>query len=765
MHLTSILIGQDNLLIQCAKLLLERNHQICRVVTPIQTIQAWCEENHLPWVSSLDDLPADREQSVDYLFSVVNGKILTRDELKIARVAAINYHDSLLPKYAGVNATTWSIMNGEQEHGITWHLINEGIDCGDIVYQGRFALNENETALTLNLRCFEEAVKGFCEILDSIELHELTTIKQPNEGRSYYGINHVLPNMGFIDWKTATAQSLMTTYRALNFGNYSNHVGTVKIILNQHTLTVINLKIANHARQDKPSGTILAIEDQGLLVNTHSEPVWLSLANPQTGKGLTKVELLSIYKLEIQQPLPEPSGSFIQNNTPLYKKALSSEKYWLSQLTQITEHGFYTDRLFDVTKKPKQLTPARIKQQVCNPKTYLLAAVLLYLYRINNYDNFTIYYGHLPSEDSAGLLADQLPLSVIDFQSDYTVKQLISTVNSKLVAMDTYGSYLNDIFIRQPALASVLSEMKASFMTLDFLGAQSKHPDNALIHFAIDEKQGQINISHRINLDFQGGSVAPVLENLSDHLTMILDTLLNQPDTRINAFSFLTQEEKAKLMDWSVGESLPLPSNTFTFLFEQRVQFSQSNPAIYDELGSLDYQQLWTNAEKVCSFLQSQQLKPQTVIGIALPPGRELLAIILGVLKAGCIAYPFNESGSCSPAEKLDLVISSSALDSNTKYYEPEEILALESTVKQTNEDKSIPKQDCLLLSDKRLMLNQKQLINYSYWLANNHNYNDQSISRISEGLSFNRVVMQALSVLLTGGAIDFRKPCSLDAA
>ena len=63
---------------------------------------------------------------------------------------AINFHDGPLPRYAGLNAPVWAIINGEPDHGITWHMIEGGVDEGDILEQRLFELASEETALTLN---------------------------------------------------------------------------------------------------------------------------------------------------------------------------------------------------------------------------------------------------------------------------------------------------------------------------------------------------------------------------------------------------------------------------------------------------------------------------------------------------------------------------------------------------------------------------------------------------------------------------------------
>ena len=48
--------------------------------------------------------------------------------LELARQGAVNFHDGPLPAYAGLNAPVWAILNREATHGITWHLIEGGIE-------------------------------------------------------------------------------------------------------------------------------------------------------------------------------------------------------------------------------------------------------------------------------------------------------------------------------------------------------------------------------------------------------------------------------------------------------------------------------------------------------------------------------------------------------------------------------------------------------------------------------------------------------------
>lgn len=61
----------------------------------------------------------------------------------------LNIHPSLLPLYRGGNPYTRTIINGEKETGVTLHFMAEEFDTGDIVYQEKCPIDDNETMGTL----------------------------------------------------------------------------------------------------------------------------------------------------------------------------------------------------------------------------------------------------------------------------------------------------------------------------------------------------------------------------------------------------------------------------------------------------------------------------------------------------------------------------------------------------------------------------------------------------------------------------------------
>src|SRR5204863_115568 len=81
---------------------------------------------------------------------------------------AINFHDSVLPAYAGLNATSWAIMAGETRHGISWHEMTAEIDGGRILRQQSFALTPDDTAFTANAKCYEAAAESFEALIEDL---------------------------------------------------------------------------------------------------------------------------------------------------------------------------------------------------------------------------------------------------------------------------------------------------------------------------------------------------------------------------------------------------------------------------------------------------------------------------------------------------------------------------------------------------------------------------------------------------------------------
>ena len=61
----------------------------------------------------------------------------------------INVHPSLLPKYKGLNVVERAMEAGEEETGCTVHYVNEELDGGEIILQGKVPILPDDTIESL----------------------------------------------------------------------------------------------------------------------------------------------------------------------------------------------------------------------------------------------------------------------------------------------------------------------------------------------------------------------------------------------------------------------------------------------------------------------------------------------------------------------------------------------------------------------------------------------------------------------------------------
>ncbi|GAA0832540.1 formyltransferase family protein [Cupriavidus pauculus] len=88
---------------------------------------------------------------VDLLILAWWPKILPRAVIDIPRRGVVNFHPSLLPHNRGKHYNFWTIVE-DSPFGVSLHLVNEGVDQGDILFQAPIEKTWEDTGgLTLPL--------------------------------------------------------------------------------------------------------------------------------------------------------------------------------------------------------------------------------------------------------------------------------------------------------------------------------------------------------------------------------------------------------------------------------------------------------------------------------------------------------------------------------------------------------------------------------------------------------------------------------------
>jgi folate-dependent phosphoribosylglycinamide formyltransferase PurN len=101
---------------------------------------------------------------------VYGTRIIKRETLRCVAAPFINYHAGVNPKYRGQNGAYWARSEGDPAHaGVTIHLVDEGVDTGDVLYQAATEFSDEDniatyqhrqmaTALPLMIRAIEDAL-------------------------------------------------------------------------------------------------------------------------------------------------------------------------------------------------------------------------------------------------------------------------------------------------------------------------------------------------------------------------------------------------------------------------------------------------------------------------------------------------------------------------------------------------------------------------------------------------------------------------------
>jgi methionyl-tRNA formyltransferase len=94
-----------------------------------------------------------RAERIDLPINVHSLYVIHEEVVAAPRIGSFNLHPGPLPGYAGLNAPSWAIFNGERYHAVSLHWMAAGIDTGALVYEAWFDLDPTATGLSASMQC------------------------------------------------------------------------------------------------------------------------------------------------------------------------------------------------------------------------------------------------------------------------------------------------------------------------------------------------------------------------------------------------------------------------------------------------------------------------------------------------------------------------------------------------------------------------------------------------------------------------------------
>ena len=134
----------------------------------------------------------------DLAIVVAYGQIIPKKFLSLTKTGFINIHASLLPKWRGAAPIQRSIMNLDQETGISIMRIAEKLDTGPVCNNYKIQLNENLNALEISEKLSNLAAEKILDNVDDILEDKANFVEQDHLNATY--ASKIQKTEGQINW-------------------------------------------------------------------------------------------------------------------------------------------------------------------------------------------------------------------------------------------------------------------------------------------------------------------------------------------------------------------------------------------------------------------------------------------------------------------------------------------------------------------------------------------------------------------------------------
>jgi non-ribosomal peptide synthetase component F len=169
---------------------------------------------------------------------------------------------------------------------------------------------------------------------------------------------------------------------------------------------------------------------------------------------------------------------------------------------------------------------------------------------------------------------------------------------------------------------------------------------------AADRPDGLLLVAEYNTALFDGATVERFLARLERLLSEVAD----HPERRLSELEWLAEDEREQVLTAWNRTALPPPrAATLPELVSRQAALTPHATAVRDEAGNaFTYAELEARSNQVARWLRRQGVGPEVRVGILLERGAEVLAVLLGILKAGGVYIPLD---AAYPADRLDYML------------------------------------------------------------------------------------------------------------
>ncbi len=126
-----------------------------------------------------------KEINADVFVVIAYGQILSQEILDMPKIACVNVHGSILPKYRGAAPIQWCLHNGEEETGNTTMLMDAGMDTGPMLLKATTPIGLLDNSQELAEKLASIGADLLVETLVKLQNKEIEPQTQDNSQATY----------------------------------------------------------------------------------------------------------------------------------------------------------------------------------------------------------------------------------------------------------------------------------------------------------------------------------------------------------------------------------------------------------------------------------------------------------------------------------------------------------------------------------------------------------------------------------------------------
>lgn len=330
---------------------------------------------------------------------------------------------------------------------------------------------------------------------------------------------------------------------------------------------------------------------------------------------------------------------------------------------------------FVIPKETMNLINDFCKENKASAFNFFMAVLSIYLSRVSSLDDFTIgtpilNRSNFKEKQATGMFISTVPFRV-SINHELSFAEFLSNISADFSKIFRHQKYpyqylLEDLRKKDssiPNLYNILlsyQNVRSNKQTSD-INYESSWVGNNFISDDIDIHLYDMNDTGDINIAYDYLISKYSIDDICSihaRFLYIINQVLENNDITLNEIEIVTPDEKKKILYDFNNTSADYPRDkTITQLFEEQVEKTPDNIAVVFEDQKLTYRELNQRANSLASYLRSQKIGRNDIVGIMVNRSLEMIISIVAVLKSGACYIPIDPE---YPQDRIEYMLNNS---------------------------------------------------------------------------------------------------------